>query len=58
MQDNFVRLAGMDNNMQAFLNSITDFENAAKWLSKNAYSLGGAVNLLGIIKHPSGKKGL
>jgi hypothetical protein len=56
--DNFVRLTGMDNNMHAFLNSITDVESAAKWLSKNAYSLGGALNLLGILKTKSGKRGL
>lgn len=55
MKENFVRLTGMDNNMQAFLNSITDFESAAKWLSKHSYSLGGALNLLGIIKSPLGK---
>lgn len=58
MKDNFVRLTGMDNNMQVFLNSITDFDSAAGWLSKNSFSLGGAMNLLGILKRPSKKKGL
>lgn len=60
MQDNLVRLTGMDNAMQAFLNSITDYEEAAVWLSKNSYSLGGALNLLnyGFLKHPKGWKGL
>ena len=60
MKDNFVRLTGMDNAMQAFLNSITDMESAAKWISKNSYSKGGALNLLGydFLKHPKGWKGL
>lgn len=57
MKDNYVRLTGNDNFMQAFLNSIQDFDEAARWLSKHSYSLGGAMNLLGIIKHPRGRKG-
>ena len=47
----------MNNTMKEFLDSITDFDKAAAWLSKNAYSLGAAMNLLGIIKHPRGAKG-
>ena len=60
MKDNFVRLTGMDNYMQLFLNSIEDFDNAAKWLSKYSYSLGGAMNLLDVLPHRKGKniKGL
>ena len=40
MKDNFVRLTGMDNNMQLFLNSITDFDEAAGWLSSNSFAEG------------------
>ena len=58
VKDNIVRLKGEDKEMQVFLDSITDFETAADWLSKHAYSLYAAMNLLGIIKHPSGKRGL
>lgn len=45
MKDNFVRLTGMDNNMQLFLNSITDFDEAAGWLSRNSFAEGGIMNL-------------
>ena len=59
MKDNFVRLTNIDNNMQAFLDSITDFDSAADWLSRNAYSKGGALNLLkyDFLKHSIGGKG-
>ena len=51
---------GTDQNydLKVFLESITDFEEAASWLSKNAYSFDMSRNLLGIIKHPKGKRGL
>ena len=57
VKENVVRLTGEDKDMQGFLDSITDFEAAADWLSRHSYSLGVA-RLLGIIKDPSGKKGL
>ena len=59
MKDNYVRLTGQDNNMQRFLDSITDFGLAAGWLSRNSFALGGARNLLkfDFLKHPSGWKG-
>ena len=51
-------ILGQDHSLLVFLESITDFDEAASWLSRNAYSRGAAMNLLGIIKHPNGKKGL
>lgn len=59
MKDNFAESAVQDNTLQAFLDSITDFEDAAEWLSKNAYSLGVVLNLLNydFLKHPFGAKG-
>ena len=58
LKDHLERISKQYNGMQAFLNSITDFEGAAIWLSRNSYSLSAGRNLLGIIKHPKGKKGL
>lgn len=58
MKDNAEKLVGQDDNVQAFLNSITDFDAAADWLSRNSYSIGAAMTLLGIIKHPKGWMGL
>ena len=52
------RLTDQNYNLPEFLESITDFDEAASWLSRNAYSRGAAMNLLGIIKHPKGMKGL
>lgn len=59
MKDTFVELTGQENSLQAFLDSITDFEDAAEWLSRNAYSLGTAFNLLNydFLKHPFGGYG-
>ena len=57
LKDNLVNFKSIDGNMQAFLNSITDFDSAASWLSRNSYSLSAAINLLGIIKLPRGCKG-
>lgn len=37
---NYVRDTGMDNNMTQFFNSITDWKEAAKWLSKYATMAG------------------
>ena len=47
-----------DHCLLEFLESITDFDEAASWLRRNAYSRGAAMNLLGIIKLPNRKKGL
>lgn len=58
MKDDAEKLAGQDDNIQAFLNSITDFDAAADWLSRNSYSINAAMTLLGIIKHPRGWRGL
>lgn len=58
MKKEFIGLTDQDHNLQEFLESITDFDEAASWLSRNAYTRGAAMNLLGIIKHPKGKKGL
>ena len=60
MKENCVRLTGQDNNLQVFLNSITDFDTAAGWLSRNAFSLGAVLNLLDydFLKHPHGLRGL
>ncbi len=52
MKDNCAERTGQDNDLQAFLDSITDFEDAAEWLSRNAYSRSAAFNLLGILKYP------
>ena len=59
MRDNFAERPGQDNTLQTFLDSITDFEDAAEWLSKNAYSIGVALNLLDydFLKHPYGAYG-
>ena len=59
VKDNYVRLTGQDNNQQRFLDSITDLELAANWLSKNSFALGGARNLLkyDFLKSSSGWKG-
>lgn len=57
LKQDFVGLTDLNSNLQEFLESITDFDEAASWLSRNAYSRGAAMNLLGIIKHPKGKKG-
>ena len=56
MKDNFAERTGQDNDLQAFLDSITDFEDAAEWLSRNAFSIGAALNLLNYdyLKHPFG----
>ena len=56
MRDNFAERIGQDNSLQAFLESITDFEDAAEWLSRSAYSIGVALNLLDydFLKHPFG----
>ena len=58
MRDDEEKLAGQGDDIQAFLNSITDFDAAADWLSSNSYSINAAMTLLGIIKPPSGKRGL
>lgn len=60
MRDNFAERIGQDNSLQAFLESITDFEDAAEWLSRSAYSIGVALNLLDydFLKHPHGAYGL
>lgn len=60
MKDNFARHTGMDNKLQLFLDSITDFEKAADWLSRNSFALGVALNLLDydFLKLPKGIKGL
>ena len=60
IKDNYGNMTGMDNSLQLFLNSIEDFDSAAKWLSKYSISLGAAMNLLEIAQHPLGKniKGL
>ena len=59
MKDNFAERTGQDNSLHAFLESITDFEDAAEWLSKNAYSLRASLNLLNydFLKHPWGGMG-
>ena len=57
LKDNIVRPAGEDKDMQVFLDSITDFEVATDWLCKHSYSLGAAMNLLGIIRNPNGMMG-
>lgn len=51
------RLTDQDHNLQEFLESITDFDEAASWLSSNAYSRSAAFNLLGILKYPHGGYG-
>ena len=60
VKDNYVRLTKADNNLQAFLDSITDFDSAAGWLSRKSYSITAALNLLDFdfLKHPLGFKGL
>ncbi len=35
-----------DSSLLTFLNAITDFDGAAEWLNKNAYSFTAAINLL------------
>jgi len=50
-------LTDPDYNLPEFLESITDFDEAASWLSSNAYSRSAAFNLLGILKYPKGMKG-
>lgn len=57
VKDNAEKLVVQYDNMQDFLDSITDFDAAADWLSKHAYPLGGAL-LLGIVKHPKGWRGM
>jgi hypothetical protein len=56
MKENFAEYKEQDNTLQTFLDSITDFEDAAEWLSRNAYSLGAAFNLLNydFLKQPFG----
>ena len=50
-------ILGQDHSLLVFLESITDFDEAAMWLSKNAYSRSAAMNLLGILKYPNGMMG-
>jgi hypothetical protein len=59
VKDNYLRLTGADNNLQAFLDSITDFYSAAGWLSRESYSITAALNLLDFdfLKHPFGIMG-
>jgi hypothetical protein len=46
-----------DHCLLEFLESITDFDEAASWLSRNAYSRSATMNLLGIRKYPNGMMG-
>ena len=57
---NCVAYTNQDSTLLTFLNAITDFDSAAEWLSKNAYSFTAAINLLDydFLKHPRGWKGL
>ena len=59
MKENFAEYKGQDKTLQTFLDSITDFEDAAEWLSRSAYSIGAALNLLNydFLKHPFGGYG-
>ena len=59
MKENFAEYKGQDKTLQTFLDSITDFEDAAEWLSRNAYSLEAALNLLNydFLQHPFGGYG-
>lgn len=57
LKDNNHNFYEYDNKIQVFLNSITDFEHAALWLSRYSYSLNAALTLLGFIKY-KGKRGL
>ena len=50
-------ILGQDHSLLVFLESITDFDEAASWLSSNAYSRSAAFNLLGILKYPHGGYG-
>ena len=47
LKENFVRLTGVDNYLQSFFNSITDFDKAAKWISKYSCQTGEQNTLLG-----------
>ena len=59
MKDNFTELIGEDKTLQFFLDSITDYKDAAEWLSIHAFSLSACLNLLNydFLKHPWGAKG-
>lgn len=43
--DNYTKYTGVDNNMTDFFNSITDWKEAAKWLSKYATAFSAPVGL-------------
>ena len=60
VKENCDYLTEEENGLQTFMDSITDFDSAADWLSRNAYSLGSALNLLDydFLKLPHGIKGL
>ena len=58
LKESDTMLTESNEDLKCFLDSITDFERASDWLNRNSYSLCAARNLLGIIKHPSGKRGL
>ena len=49
----------IDDTLLTFLNTITDFDSAAKWLSDNSFPLVAALTLLDydFLKDPHGKKG-
>lgn len=40
---NYIKDTGIDNDMIEFFSSISDFDKAAKWLSKNSYEEGGKI---------------
>ena len=41
--NNYVRDTGLNNNMNQFFRSITDWDNAARWLSSYSYKKGGKI---------------
>ena len=40
---NYVKDTGMDNNMNQFFRTIKDWDEAAKWISRNSYQKGGKI---------------
>ena len=41
--NNYVRDTGLNNNMNQFFRSITDWDKAARWLSSYSYKKGGKI---------------
>ena len=60
IKSNIARFTEIDNSLRTFMDTIIDFEEAAAWLSKNAYSQKAAMTLLDydFLKKPRGLKGL